>query len=54
MTRAHEKDGRKASLIERSGAFVLGLRNALAAHGAKNIARQRHKLDNKSFEWGDL
>jgi hypothetical protein len=55
MTRAHEKDGRRASLIQRGSALVLGLRDALAAHGARTIARQRQRLDKQSrFDWSDL
>jgi hypothetical protein len=55
MARPNEYHGRAASFFARSGAFVAGLRDAIAARGARNIARQHHKLDKKSkFDWGDL
>jgi hypothetical protein len=55
MTRAREKEDRSASLIERGTTLVVRLRDAFAAHGARNIARQLHKLDRQSrFDWSDL
>jgi hypothetical protein len=55
MARPNESRGRAASLIARGSALVLGLRDAIAARGARNVARQRHKLDKESkFDWGDL
>jgi len=55
MARPKNGHRRAASLVARGSALVLGLRDALAARGARNIARQFHKLDRTSrFDWDDL
>jgi hypothetical protein len=55
MARPKNGHRRAASLVARGSALVLELRDALAARGARNIARQFHKLDRTSrFDWDDL